>query len=204
MTTPTASRTDVRKSVPADTAAISAALAQAFQEDPVFRWVLPHPSHRAQAVRTFFELIVGELAVHDDTWTTTTAKVTGAALWVPYGHDAIPAEHMDQFTGHLAELSGPYADRMFAIVEPLDQNHPSDPHEYLWFLGVVPAAQGHGLGTALMAPVLDRADRTGVPCYLEATSPRNKALYERHGFRARPAIAVAGGPPMWPMTRLPA
>ena len=55
-----------------------------------------------------------------------------------------------------------------------------------------------------MAPVLERADRAGHPAYLEATSARNKALYERHGFHAAAPFAVAGGPPMWPMWRDPA
>ena len=69
---------------------------------------------------------------------------------------------------------------------------------------MVPAAQGRGLGSALMAPVLERADRAGHPAYLEATSARNKALYERHGFHAAAPFAVARGPPVWPMWRDPA
>jgi GNAT superfamily N-acetyltransferase len=68
----------------------------------------------------------------------------------------------------------------------------------------VPAAQGHGIGSALTAPVLERADRAGAPAYLEATSARNKALYERHGFRASAPISATGGPPLWPMWRDPA
>ncbi len=199
----TSTRTTVRRADRADAPAISSGLAAAFHDDPVFCWVYPDAARRADATQAFFALVVDELAPHDDTW-TTTAGITGAALWVPYGHDPIPEDRIDKFMARLVELSGPDTDRMVAAIELLDQNHPSDPHEYLWFLGVVPVAQGHGLGSALMAPVLDRADRAGVPCYLEATSPRNKALYERHGFRARPAIAVAGGPPLWPMTRPPA
>jgi ribosomal protein S18 acetylase RimI-like enzyme len=86
----------------------------------------------------------------------------------------------------------------------MDNHHPHQPHEYLWFLGVVPAAQGRGVGSALITPVLERADEAGYPAYLEATSPRNRALYERHGFRAGAPFAVAGGPPLWPMWRDPA
>ena len=61
-----------------------------------------------------------------------------------------------------------------------------------------------GRDAAVLAPVLQRADRAGHPAYLEATSPRNKALYERHGFRTATPFAVAGGPPLWPMWRDPA
>lgn len=41
--------------------------------------------------------------------------------------------------------------------------------------------QGQGIGSALMAPMLER-DREGVRAYLDATSERHKPLHERHGF----------------------
>lgn len=123
---------------------------------------------------------------------------------VPYGGAAVCGLHQQRPPS--AWTSGPA--HPFSGQSPeypllLDEHHPQDPHEYLWFLGVVPAAQGHGIGSALMAPVLERADRAGAPAYLEATSPRNRALYERHGFEPGPAIAVGAGPPMWPMWRRP-
>ena len=43
--------------------------------------------------------------------------------------------------------------------------------------------QGRGLGGALLGFLCDRADGAGLPAYIEATSGRNRALYERFGFR---------------------
>jgi hypothetical protein len=54
-----------------------------------------------------------------------------------------------------------------------------------------------------MAPGLERCDRDGAPAYLEATSDRNRALYERHGFRADGGIPLPGGPMVWRMWRDP-
>ena len=104
----------------------------------------------------------------------------------------------------LGERAGQDAGRLLELVALMEQEHPHEPHAYLWFLGVVPRSQGCGIGSALMAPVLDRADRFGTPAYLEATSARGKALYERHGFVASAPFAAAGGPPVWPMWREPA
>jgi GNAT superfamily N-acetyltransferase len=81
---------------------------------------------------------------------------------------------------------------------------PAGSYWYLQFMGVAPAWQGQGLGSALMAPVLARCDREGVRAYLDATSERNKRLYERHGFEAEEPFAPPGGPPLWPMWRQPA
>ncbi len=62
---------------------------------------------------------------------------------------------------------------------------------------------GRGFGSSLMAPVLERCDRDGVPAYLEATSERNKQLYLRHSFEVTDEVPLPDGPTMWPMWRSP-
>ena len=59
------------------------------------------------------------------------------------------------------------------------------------------------IGSALLHEVLDRADREHLPAYLEATSPRNRALYERHGFEVTGELRCADCPPLWAMWRAP-
>ena len=71
-------------------------------------------------------------------------------------------------------------------------------------LGVATRCQGQGLGTALLRPTLDRCDREGLPAYLEASSQRSAALYERLGFVHLGEGRIPGGPPFWPMRRPPA
>jgi GNAT superfamily N-acetyltransferase len=199
---------DIRRAVPADAAAVASALAVAFTDDPVFCWMWPDEDVRPVATRTFFDIVVDILAPHDDAWITAAgvrgARVSGAALWVPAGQAPMSDRRAEAFADELAELCAPHGDRVLELIGLMDGHHPRQPHEYLWFLGVVPAARGRGLGSALITPVLERADEAGHPAYLEATSPRNRALYERHGFRAGAPFAVAGGPPLWPMWRDPA
>ena len=42
--------------------------------------------------------------------------------------------------------------------------------------------QGQGIGSMLMRPTLERADSAALPTYIEASSERSAALYERFGF----------------------
>ncbi len=191
--------TDVRRTRPEDAPTISAVLTAAFDDDPVFRWLTPDDENRAAVNRAFFDLVVDALAPHDDCWTDGDAS--GAALWVPYGRDAMSQERGELLEAQMAELYHPYADRVEQLGAAMDAAHPAEPHEYLWFLGVTPAMQGRGIGSRLLAPVLQRADRNRHPAYLEATSPRNRDLYARHGFVAAAPIAAPGGPPLWPMWR---
>lgn len=78
-----------------------------------------------------------------------------------------------------------------------------EPHYYVRDVGVLPEAQGRGLGTALLRPTLDLCDRNGLPAYLEASSARNALLYERLGFQLTAELRVAGGPPLRLMLRPP-
>ncbi len=86
----------------------------------------------------------------------------------------------------------------------IEKKHPHAPHWYLLGLGVDPDLQGKGIGTQLMAPVLERCDREGTPAYLESSKERNVPLYERNGFRVTEEFRVPnGGPPIWMMWRDP-
>ncbi len=75
------------------------------------------------------------------------------------------------------------------------------PHYYLQFLAVLPALQSRGIGSALLRHGLERSDAEGTPVYFESTSPRNRALYERHGFVCQRVFTLPDGGPelscMW-------
>jgi ribosomal protein S18 acetylase RimI-like enzyme len=53
--------------------------------------------------------------------------------------------------------------------------------------------------------MLERCDEAKASAYLEASTPANSRLYERHGFRVTEEIRMAeGAPPLWLMWRDPA
>ena len=87
----------------------------------------------------------------------------------------------------------------------MEGKHPrKPPHWYLVFMGVVPEWQGRGLGTALMLPGLQALDAASMPAYLEASTPRSRALYARNGFAVTGEFKLpSGGPPLWQMWREP-
>lgn len=196
-TVATRSALRARKAGPQDLPGLSQTLAAAFFEDPVFSWWISDEEGRRQILPAFFKTVAEANLPHGETYTDEHG--VGGAVWVPPG----AGDDDEQLMEALAGVSGPYAQTLFACFELLEEQHPAEPHHYLFFLGTRPDWQGRGIGSALMRPVLETCDRDGVPAYLEATSERNRRLYLRHGFDVTGQIALPDGPTIWPMWREP-
>jgi ribosomal protein S18 acetylase RimI-like enzyme len=173
-------------------------LTLAFAADPPNRWMYPDAEHY---LRHFpdFAMALGGAALSN--WTAlVNTDYTGVALWLPpeVGPD-------DEALANLIADSVAAAKKshLMAIVEEMGRYHPTEPHWYLPFIGVDPAQQGKGLGGALLKNVLLKCDETHFTAYLESTNPKNRSLYERHGFRAIGEIKIGDCPPIVPMLRHP-
>jgi ribosomal protein S18 acetylase RimI-like enzyme len=175
-------------------------LADAFHDDPVFRWCIPDEARRRAALPAFFGLFATALVPGGEVYTTEG----GAALWAPPGRPVVSPDRVEEFYTSMGAISGEDAPRVFAVGKMIDERHPAGDFYYLQFIGVRSGSQGRGIGSTLLREVLDRADREGTPAYLEATSPGNRRLYERHGFVVREEFSPAGCPPLWAMWREPA
>ena len=70
-------------------------------------------------------------------------------------------------------------------------------------LGTNPDWQGKGVGSAIIAPVLEHCDRTGERIYLESSKERNIPFYARHGFEVSAEVHIPKGPTVWAMWREP-
>src|SRR5690242_13384465 len=175
--------TAVRRATAADAPVLARVLARAFFDDPAGRWFFPAGATRARGLeRMFGAMILPPALAHGQTYTTEV--LGGAALWTPPGRngdEGLLASLRALVT--MARIWGGDVRRAMRGFSLLDEMHPHEPHHYLGILGVSPELQGRGIGSALLQPVLDVCDRDAMPAYLEATTPRNRALYERHGFR---------------------
>lgn len=169
---------------------------RAFEQDPPVRWLYPD----AESYAAYFPQFASALGAPAFAEATLRLSDAAAALWVRPG-----SEPDEAALGALVERSVPvhrHAD-VFAVLEEMGHHHPAEPHWYLPVVGTLPEMQGRGFGAAVIAPVLDICDRTGVPAYLEATTGRNRALYARLGFVVTAEIRAADCPPLTAMVRQP-
>ena len=150
-----------------------------------------------------FELYVEPYLPHGESY--LTADGNGAAVWLPPHQQLMTPEQEEAFGEALLELlPADVAGRCFQLAEIFAGHHPEEPLYYCQFLSTVPAFQSRGIGSAFLRDMLGRADQEGMPAYHEATSPRNRALYERHGYVNHGEFTLPdGGPTLWRMWRDP-
>ena len=174
----------------------AACLARAFHDDPLQTYVLPDPEERAERSPGHFAPIL-EYGLRFGTVLTTAGEPRGASVWLPPGQALVTDERaVEAGLDRLPDVLGAAAaNRFFSVLSAIDPYHQTDvpaDHWYVHVLGVEPAAQGLGLGRALLAPVLEEARRDRLPCYLETAQPRNIAFYQHLGFRVLRDIVDEG------------
>lgn len=193
----------VRKAAAGDTQRLAAALARAFYDDPPTCWVLRDDSRRLSQLERSFALSLRKIFLAQDECYTTDGIGAGA-IWASPGKWHLGLLRQLRLTPALALINGRAVARLLQAVNAAESNHPKELHYYLAFLGVEPKLQGKGIGSALLRQVLDRCDRERLPAYLEASTPRNRALYERNGFKVIEEFLLGtGSPPLWRMWRAP-
>ena len=191
----------VRTATLEDLSVIVETAARSLDAEEMLRWSFGEDRFE-ERIRSHFTYYDGENARRG--WIRLAADGAGIAVWIPPGareeHEAIGAAP----PGGEAEILGDHAERHAAFWEWVGQHEPSKPLLYLSHIGVVPEHQGEGLGSALMRDGLARADRQGVPTWLETSRVNNVAYYERFGFvTAVDEDAPDGGPHIWFMGRDP-
>lgn len=59
---------------------------------------------------------------------------------------------------------------------------PKEAMAYLWFIGVNPTEQGKGVGSSLLAEILENSRIKNMPVYLETSTLSNLPWYKKFGF----------------------
>ncbi|MER5622251.1 MULTISPECIES: GNAT family N-acetyltransferase [unclassified Streptosporangium] len=186
----------------ADQQAVLDVLTEAFMNDPLVCWLFPEMGQRGRLQAHFYR----PLLTHPAAEAYLAGRREGASVWLTLAAGQTPyAEHPDAPEAGQETAFGENGARLLALGQALAPRHPDrEPHLYLPCMGVISGRQGTGLGSAMLRHRLERADADGLAAYLEASSSRSRALYQRHGFEdLGEPVRVADSPPLWPMWRPP-
>ena len=188
----------VRPAVPSEFSLVLPVCVEAFADEAVSAWVEPEPELRQDRTRELFET---SLRAAVDAGQLLVAFLPGgypvaASVWADLDSTPPTAEPPARF-----EHDRPATRRLAAVLAATSARHPYAPHVYLSAMAALPHRRGLGAGTAMLRYGLTRSRELGLPVYLEASTPRNRRLYARHGFHdlGEPIHLPEGGPVLQPM-----
>ena len=186
----------IRLATEGDIPDLAALLARAFADDPFYAYLAGTAPERNQRMRDGWS---GLLRHASDrlSLTYTTDDLAGAAIWHRPGYGGASFIGSLRLLPSVARLAGGMGrlrdvSRAVAELERRRHRHASTPHFYLSALGVEPTRQREGIGTALLGPVLERADDERLPVYLETAPAVNVLIYERVGFGVVEELTLPG------------
>jgi GNAT superfamily N-acetyltransferase len=166
-------------------------------------WPLVGDEDLPARIRAMFEIV--DIPFAAEGWIHATADGLGVMSLLPPASTEREREIGAAIAPAIAALTPDGGERYERFWAWIDATLPSGPRWLLDQVAVEPAAQGRGIGGAMLRFAIERAEADGLPLVLETGVAANVPLYEHVGFRvAHAAAAPDGGPPIWFMARDPA
>ena len=160
---------------------LSGVMARAFSKDKLNLWIFKDEKRAVENGQKLFSLMFHRFM--DEGFCLTTDDGKAVILCVPPSAKSSISRDIALMLRMIPILKTRmfFMIRMFKRIEALK---PKAPHFYIEHLGVDPATQRDGLGTALLNYVLGVCDRNGWMAYLELLA-HLAPYYERFGFEVR-------------------
>ena len=192
----------MRRAVHADLGALADTLAAAFEGEPWTAWTVERDDRRRRLAGLFRLYASADALAHGEVWVSPGGEAV--AMWQPPGHRGPGDEVLERLEPVVARLHGDRLAAAEAANGVLAALRPAAEHWYLPLVGTRPGHRRAGLGSAVLAPVLARADAAGLPAVADAADPAAVAFLARQGFAVAAEVDVpGGGPHVWLLVRPP-
>ncbi len=184
----------------------SLALASAFHDDPLLRYLIRDEATRRRTLphvmRANLRLTLPEGYTH--ALTDESGDVIGAIGVEPPGGYPYSMARELRFTWEQFWYPRPWDPPLLQFLKGIryqkvwNRLHIKEPHWYLYIIGVRADKQGQGYGAMLLKQVLEWAKGDTLPVYLETQTEKNLPFYGSFGFEILERVDLpGGGPPTW-------
>lgn len=171
----------LRKAEHKDKAIVTNILAVSFKNDPQVNWYLEESRNRNKLtilIDYVFEETIrkGEIYISEDNMAT--------ALWNSDKKEKISLNYVFRNLSFLFRIGIKSTIRILKMDKLAYSQYPKNrSYSHLYLIGVLPEAQGKGLASLLMNPILAEKKANKIPVYLETANQKNVEIYKRKGFR---------------------
>src|SRR4051794_16012299 len=187
---------EVAQAGPDRLSALAPLFGRAFVNEPMMLWPMGEHGDLVERFTRCFAYSLESMLESGMVWEAGAAR--GAAVWVPPRESEAGGDHPWWNQPRIDALTEDGGRRYEAFWDWVDSHTPREPMWQLDSIAVESAAQGGGIGSALIADGLARARADGVGAFLSTGTRRNVSIYGRSGFRVVEDIdAPDSGPHIW-------
>ena len=170
----------LRKAEHKDKAVVTNILAVSFKNEPIVNWFLEESRNRNKLnilIDYVFEETIrkGEIYLSEDNM--------AAALWNSDKKENFSLNFILRNLSFLFRIGIKSTIRISKMNKITYSQYPENrSYSHLHLIGVLPEAQGKGLASSLMNPILAEKKANKIPVYLETANLKNVEIYKRKGF----------------------
>lgn len=171
----------MRKAEYKDKAIVTNILEVSFKNDPQVNWYLEESRNRNKLnilIDYVFEETIrkGEIYISEENM--------AAALWNSEKKEEFSLNYILRNLSFLFRIGLKSTIRILKMLKLTYSQYPKNrSYSHLHLIGVMPEAQGKGLASSLMNPILAEKKVNKIPVYLETANQKNVEIYKRKGFR---------------------
>ena len=171
----------MRSATLADVDLITRILLVSFKNDPHLTWLLEESKNNFK-LNILIDYVVHQTLRRGEIYLTDDNKAV--ALWDFERNERISVHYIWRSLAFLIQIGTRSVARILKSEAHVHSNFRKYPHYcHLYMIGVLPEAQGKGLASALMNPMIQRMKEKSIPVFLETANPRNVDIYKKKGFK---------------------
>lgn len=155
-------------------------LTEAFQHDPCLNWLVENVSNKNK-LKVIVDYVVDETLCTGHIYFTKDKNAV--VLWKNENQEKFSFQFIKRNLSFLFQMG------IKCVIKNLKMGNLSHTHfpknsryYYLYMIGVLSEAQGKGLASKLINPILQECKLKNVPVFLETANPINVDIYKKKGF----------------------
>lgn len=178
---------DLRLATRKDKPTIRKILTESFKNDPCIKWLIEQATYKRK-LEVIMDYTIDETL--ENGYIYVTQDNSGVALWKNEAKERFTWNFIKRNLIFLFRMGIPCVIRNLKNKASSYRQFPKrQKYWYLYTIGVLPEAQGKGLASKLMNPVIEMCKTLRQPLFLETANTHNVAIYRKKGFEITATLA---------------
>jgi ribosomal protein S18 acetylase RimI-like enzyme len=170
-----------------DKPTIKKVLTESFRNDPCIQWLIEQSRHKHK-LDVIMDYTIDETL--ENGYIYVTDDNSAVAMWKNEAKERFTWNFIKRNLLFLFKMGVPCVIRNLKSKADSSRQFPRrQKYWYLYTIGVLPEAQGKGLASRLMNPVIDLCKTLKTPLFLETANLRNVEIYRKKGFVVTETLA---------------